>query len=37
MPGQSNYASGCTFKDAFAAGLSREWNVQLSDELGILG
>ncbi|MCX8131980.1 MAG: SDR family NAD(P)-dependent oxidoreductase [Clostridia bacterium] len=23
--GQSNYASGCTFKDAFARQLSREW------------
>lgn len=23
--GQSNYASGCTFKDAFAVRLSREW------------
>ncbi|MED1663358.1 SDR family NAD(P)-dependent oxidoreductase [Brevibacillus laterosporus] len=25
-PGQSNYASGCTFKDAFAMRLSREWS-----------
>ncbi|MCR8993898.1 SDR family NAD(P)-dependent oxidoreductase [Brevibacillus laterosporus] len=25
-PGQSNYASGCTFKDAFAARLSKEWS-----------
>ncbi|MED1663357.1 SDR family NAD(P)-dependent oxidoreductase [Brevibacillus laterosporus] len=25
-PGQSNYASGCTFKDAFAHQLSLEWN-----------
>jgi polyketide synthase PksN len=24
-PGQSNYASGCTFKDAFAHRLAREW------------
>jgi len=24
-PGQSNYAAGCTFKDAFAAWLSRCW------------
>lgn len=24
-PGQSNYASGCTFKDAFAFQLSKEW------------
>ncbi|GAX60250.1 beta-ketoacyl synthase [Candidatus Scalindua japonica] len=24
-PGQSNYASGCTFKDAFAHQLSRKW------------
>lgn len=24
-PGQSNYASGCTFKDAFAQRLSKEW------------
>ncbi|MCU7925176.1 MAG: SDR family NAD(P)-dependent oxidoreductase [Candidatus Thiodiazotropha sp. (ex Dulcina madagascariensis)] len=24
-PGQSNYAAGCTFKDAFAHRLSREW------------
>ena len=24
-PGQSNYASGCTFKDAFAQRLSQEW------------
>ena len=24
-PGQSNYASGCTFKDAFAHQLSRQW------------
>jgi acyl transferase domain-containing protein/acyl carrier protein/SAM-dependent methyltransferase len=24
-PGQSNYASGCTFKDAFAHQLSRDW------------
>lgn len=25
-PGQSNYASGCTFKDAFAHQLAREWS-----------
>ncbi|MCX8131440.1 MAG: SDR family NAD(P)-dependent oxidoreductase [Clostridia bacterium] len=25
FPGQSNYASGCTFKDAYAQQLSREW------------
>ncbi|PEA37028.1 hypothetical protein CON45_21555 [Priestia megaterium] len=25
-PGQSNYASGCTFKDAFAHQLSLEWS-----------
>jgi acyl transferase domain-containing protein/ubiquinone/menaquinone biosynthesis C-methylase UbiE len=25
LPGQSNYASGCTFKDAFAHQLSQEW------------
>lgn len=25
-PGQSNYASGCTFKDAFARRLSKDWN-----------
>lgn len=25
-PGQSNYAAGCTFKDAFAHQLSREWS-----------
>lgn len=24
-PGQSNYAAGCTFKDAFANRLSKEW------------
>src|SRR5262249_14128654 len=24
-PGQSNYAAGCTFKDAFAMCLAREW------------
>ncbi|GED59055.1 SDR family NAD(P)-dependent oxidoreductase [Brevibacillus formosus] len=24
-PGQSNYASGCTFKDAFAHQLAKEW------------
>ena len=24
-PGQSNYAAGCTFKDAFAQRLSQEW------------
>ena len=24
-PGQSNYAAGCTFKDAFASALSRHW------------
>ncbi|MCP3923114.1 MAG: SDR family NAD(P)-dependent oxidoreductase, partial [Desulfobacterales bacterium] len=24
-PGQSNYAAGCTFKDAFAKQLSKEW------------
>ena len=24
-PGQSNYAAGCTFKDAFASALSRYW------------
>jgi NAD(P)-dependent dehydrogenase (short-subunit alcohol dehydrogenase family) len=24
-PGQSNYAAGCTFKDAFARALSRHW------------
>lgn len=24
-PGQSNYSSGCTFKDAFSRQLSREW------------
>jgi len=24
-PGQSNYAAGCTFKDAFAHQLAREW------------
>ena len=26
MPGQSNYAAGCTFKDAFAGLLSKEWH-----------
>ena len=26
MPGQSNYAAGCTFKDAFASRLAQEWN-----------
>ena len=25
-PGQSNYAAGCTFKDAFARRLAREWD-----------
>ncbi|WP_371400213.1 SDR family NAD(P)-dependent oxidoreductase [Bacillus wiedmannii] len=25
-PGQSNYTSGCTFKDAFAHQLSKEWS-----------
>jgi acyl transferase domain-containing protein/NADPH:quinone reductase-like Zn-dependent oxidoreductase/acyl carrier protein/ribosomal protein S18 acetylase RimI-like enzyme len=25
-PGQSNYAAGCTFSDAFAARMNREWN-----------
>ncbi|HEX3029215.1 MAG TPA: SDR family NAD(P)-dependent oxidoreductase, partial [Clostridia bacterium] len=25
LPGQSNYAAGCTFKDAFAQKLSKEW------------
>ena len=25
-PGQSNYAAGCTFKDAFAHALSRHWH-----------
>jgi len=25
-PGQSNYAAGCTFKDAFAISLSMSWN-----------
>jgi acyl transferase domain-containing protein/SAM-dependent methyltransferase/pimeloyl-ACP methyl ester carboxylesterase len=25
-PGQSNYASGCTFKDAFAHQLAQEWS-----------
>ena len=25
-PGQSNYAAGCTFKDAFAHALSRQWS-----------
>jgi|GEM_PF-1353800 len=25
-PGQSNYAAGCSFKDAFAHQLSREWS-----------
>ncbi len=25
-PGQSNYVAGCTFKDAFAKRLSKEWN-----------
>ncbi len=25
-PGQSNYASGCTFKDAFAHRLNQEWS-----------
>lgn len=24
-PGQSNYAAGCTFKDAFARQLAQEW------------
>jgi polyketide synthase PksN len=24
-PGQSNYAAGCTFKDAFASQLARQW------------
>ncbi|SKB15922.1 hypothetical protein PL11201_80232 [Planktothrix sp. PCC 11201] len=26
MPGQSNYAAGCTFKDAFASQLAQEWS-----------
>jgi NADP-dependent 3-hydroxy acid dehydrogenase YdfG len=26
MPGQSNYAAGCTFKDAHARALSEAWN-----------
>ncbi|MCX8131319.1 MAG: SDR family NAD(P)-dependent oxidoreductase, partial [Clostridia bacterium] len=28
-PGQSNYAAGCTFKDAFAHQLDREWPCQV--------
>lgn len=29
MPGQSNYAAGCTFKDAFASQLAQEWSCQV--------
>ncbi|MEH2062926.1 MAG: SDR family NAD(P)-dependent oxidoreductase [Nostoc sp.] len=29
MPGQSNYAAGCTFKDAFASLLAQEWSCQV--------
>ncbi|MEH1778402.1 MAG: SDR family NAD(P)-dependent oxidoreductase [Nostoc sp.] len=29
MPGQSNYAAGCTFKDAFASQLAQEWSSQV--------
>ncbi|QTD53418.1 SDR family NAD(P)-dependent oxidoreductase [Sulfidibacter corallicola] len=29
MPGQSNYAAGCTFKDAFAEYLSRQWTCRV--------
>lgn len=29
MPGQSNYAAGCTFKDAFANQLAQEWSCQV--------
>ncbi|MFM2061280.1 MAG: polyketide synthase PksN [Cyanobacteriota bacterium] len=29
MPGQSNYAAGCTFKDAFASQLAQEWSVSV--------
>jgi polyketide synthase PksN len=28
-PGQSNYVSGCTFKDAFAHELAREWKCMM--------
>ncbi len=28
-PGQSNYVSGCTFKDAFAHELAREWKCMI--------
>ncbi|MBW4478213.1 MAG: SDR family NAD(P)-dependent oxidoreductase [Tolypothrix brevis GSE-NOS-MK-07-07A] len=29
MPGQSNYAAGCTFKDAFASRMAQEWSCQV--------
>ncbi|MEA5576032.1 SDR family NAD(P)-dependent oxidoreductase [Anabaena sp. UHCC 0451] len=29
MPGQSNYAAGCTFKDAFASLMAQEWSCQV--------
>lgn len=29
LPGQSNYAAGCTFKDAFAEALGREWTCRV--------
>ena len=37
-PLQSHYASGCTFKDAFAGQLARTWSSRRQDnELGLLG